>query len=62
VAGSLLNQRLVDELQVFIAPKILGEGLRAFSGFMQSLDQALIVEWEKVERLGADVLLQGKLV
>ena len=40
VAGSLLNQRLVDELQVFIAPKILGEGLRAFSGFMQSLDQA----------------------
>ena len=62
VAGSLLNQRLVDELQVFIAPKILGEGLRAFSGFMQSLDQALMVEWEKVERLGADVLLQGKLV
>jgi diaminohydroxyphosphoribosylaminopyrimidine deaminase/5-amino-6-(5-phosphoribosylamino)uracil reductase len=61
LAGSLISQRLVDELQIFIAPKILGEGLRAFSGFLQSLDQAIRLEWEKVEQLGGDVLLQGRL-
>ncbi len=62
LAGSLIAQRLVDELQIFIAPKLLGEGLRAFSGFMRSLDQALMVEWERVEKLGSDVLLVGKMV
>ncbi|MFH1214514.1 MAG: bifunctional diaminohydroxyphosphoribosylaminopyrimidine deaminase/5-amino-6-(5-phosphoribosylamino)uracil reductase RibD [Candidatus Neomarinimicrobiota bacterium] len=61
LAGSLIAQRLVDELQIFVAPKILGEGLRALSGLMKSLDQAVTVEWERVEQLGADVLLQGKL-
>jgi len=62
LAGSLLRLRLIDELQIIIAPKIIGEGLRAFSGFMQSLDQAVEVEWEQVRRFGKDVLLQGRLV
>jgi len=61
LAGSLITGRLVDELQIFIAPKILGEGLRALSGFMRSLDQAIALEWEHVEKLGADALLIGKL-
>jgi len=61
LAGSLMAHGLVDELQIFIAPKMLGEGLRALSGFMRSLDQAIALEWERVEKLGADVLLVGKL-
>jgi diaminohydroxyphosphoribosylaminopyrimidine deaminase/5-amino-6-(5-phosphoribosylamino)uracil reductase len=61
LAGSLIAQGLIDELQIFIAPKILGEGLRALSGFMRTLDQVIALEWERFEKLGADVLLVGKL-
>ena len=61
LAGSLLMTKLVDEIQLFIAPKILGEGLRAFSGLMQTLDTALQVQWEEVRQLESDLLLRGRL-
>jgi riboflavin biosynthesis pyrimidine reductase len=52
---------LVDELQLFIAPKILGEGISTFSGFMKSLDNAIHLEWTEPRKLGQDILLRGKL-
>lgn len=62
VAGSLIQLGLVDEIQLFIAPKVLGEGISTFSGFMKSLDKAIQLEWTDVLKLGPDVLLRGKLI
>jgi len=61
LAGSLLMTKLVDEIQLFLAPKILGEGLRAFSGLMRTLDTALKVQWEEVRQFESDLLLRGRL-
>jgi len=61
MAGSLVNAGLVDELQIFIAPKILGEGIFGFSGFMKTLDEAIQLEWDDPQKLGSDILLIGKL-
>lgn len=61
VAGSLIQQGLVDEIQLFVAPKALGEGISTFSGFMKSLDSAIQLEWEDVQMLGPDVLIRGRL-
>ncbi len=61
LAGSLMTQKLVDELQYIIAPKIIGEGIFAFSGFMRTLDEAIQFAWQQPVPLGPDVLLRGKL-
>lgn len=62
VAGSLIQQGLVDEIQLIIAPKVLGEGIATFSGFMKSLDNAIQLEWDNFKKLGGDLLIKGKLV
>ncbi len=62
VAGSLIQSGLVDELQLFIAPKILGEGISTFGGFMKSLDNAVQLEWDEMRKLGQDILIRGKLL
>ena len=61
VAGSLIQQGLVDEIQLFIAPKVLGEGISTFSGFMKSLDSAIQLKWDDVQMLGPDILIRGRL-
>jgi len=62
VAGSLVSERLIDELQVFIAPKILGTGIMAFSGLMKSLDEAIQLKWNEPVRIGEDIFIKGTLV
>ena len=61
VAGSLIQQGLVNEIQLFVAPKVLGEGISTFSGFMKPLDNAIKLIWEEVQMLGQDILIRGKL-
>ncbi|MDD5766691.1 MAG: bifunctional diaminohydroxyphosphoribosylaminopyrimidine deaminase/5-amino-6-(5-phosphoribosylamino)uracil reductase RibD [Candidatus Marinimicrobia bacterium] len=62
VAGSLVSERLIDELQVFIAPKILGTGIMAFSGLMKSLDEAIQLKWNEPVKMGEDIFIKGTLV
>ncbi len=62
LAGSLITEKLVDELQILIAPKIIGEGIFSFSGFMKSLDESINLEWQEITKMGPDVLLKGKLL
>lgn len=62
VAGSLIQQGLVDEIQLFVAPKVLGEGISTFSGFMKPLDNAIQLKWEETQMLGPDILIRGKLI
>lgn len=61
VAGSLINYRLMDELQLFVAPKIIGEGISPFGGFIKPLDSAVQLDWTDFRQMGADVLLKGQL-
>ncbi len=61
IAGSLVKAGLVDELQIFIAPKIIGEGTFGFAGMMKTIDDAIELEWFDMQKLGPDILLKGKL-
>ena len=60
--GSLLREGLVDELLVYLAPRLMGEGagIAAIGPFEQLTDtQAL--QWQSVERVGDDLRLLARL-
>ncbi len=55
---SFIRSGLVDEIQIFIAPKILGGGLKPFDGFnFTSIKDALNYEIVKTERFDNDILV-----
>ena len=57
--GSLLREGLVDELLVYIAPRLLGPGRGiAAIGPLASLAESLDFEFVDVERVGADLRLR----
>ena len=57
--GSLLREGLVDELLVYIAPRLLGPGCGIASiGPLASLAESLDFEFVDVERVGADLRLR----
>ena len=59
--GSLLREGLVDELLLYLAPKLLGEGAGlAALGPFQALDEALAFEFVELERVGPDVRLRAR--
>ncbi len=59
--GSLLQAGLVDELLIYLAPKMLGQGRgMAQFGPLSSLDQALGFQWVSCERVGADLRLLAR--
>jgi diaminohydroxyphosphoribosylaminopyrimidine deaminase/5-amino-6-(5-phosphoribosylamino)uracil reductase len=59
--GSLLRERLVDELLIYLAPKLLGQGrdMAAFGPLAQLAD-ALEFEFIDIERVGADLRLRAR--
>jgi diaminohydroxyphosphoribosylaminopyrimidine deaminase/5-amino-6-(5-phosphoribosylamino)uracil reductase len=59
--GSLLREGLVDELLVYLAPKLIGQGreMAAF-GPLASLDQALALEWVSSAMVGPDLRLVAR--
>jgi diaminohydroxyphosphoribosylaminopyrimidine deaminase/5-amino-6-(5-phosphoribosylamino)uracil reductase len=57
--GSLLRAGLVDELLMYVAPRLLGEGRgMAALGALGSLSESLDFEFTEVERVGADLRLR----
>lgn len=60
--GSLLREGLVDELLLYQAPRLLGEGagIAALGPFTQ-VDQALALRWTDVTRIGPDLRLRARL-
>jgi diaminohydroxyphosphoribosylaminopyrimidine deaminase/5-amino-6-(5-phosphoribosylamino)uracil reductase len=59
--GSLLREGLVDELLVYLAPKLLGEGLGlAALGPLASLDDASAWRFTGVEQIGPDLRLLAR--
>lgn len=62
LAGALLSAGLIDEVRVFVAPKLLGAGLTPLSApFARSLDEAHPLQHIRVSCVGQDVLIQGYL-
>lgn len=61
--GSLLREGLVDELLVYLAPKLLGPGLgMANIGPLSELAQALALEFTSVERVGPDLRVLARVL
>ncbi len=58
--GSLLREGLVDELLLYQAPKLLGDGagIAALGPFMQ-LGDSIELEWRELQRVGADLRLRA---
>ena len=64
--GSLLREGLVDELLLYLAPKLLGEGLDIASrlhagGPLERLDGALALEFRDVGRVGPDLRILARI-
>jgi diaminohydroxyphosphoribosylaminopyrimidine deaminase/5-amino-6-(5-phosphoribosylamino)uracil reductase len=64
IHGSFLRQRLWDELLLFVAPKVLGEGARSWAEMPApaSMGQALEARITGTARLGADLLVTARPV
>lgn len=61
LASAFFEAGLIDELRVFIAPKLLGAGLSPLVGPTRSLHAAQGLDVWNVERVGDDVLVTGSL-
>lgn len=64
LVGALLQQKLVDQILVFTAPKLVGDAaaLPAVQGMVcETMDDALELSLIGVERLGDDVLLDYRV-
>lgn len=63
IAHSFLQQKLVDEFWLFLAPKILGdrEAISSFWGrTIKSIDEAYCLKYKQVTKSGQDLLLKLK--
>ena len=60
--GSLLREGLVDELLVYLAPKLIGQGrgMAAF-GPLQSLDQSLALQFHATTMVGEDLRILARV-
>jgi diaminohydroxyphosphoribosylaminopyrimidine deaminase/5-amino-6-(5-phosphoribosylamino)uracil reductase len=63
IFSALLKSKLVDKIAVFIAPKILGDGLSAIQQLgIENLDQCInLVDFRK-RQIGDDMLLSGRIM
>lgn len=61
LAAGLLRAKLVDELQLFIAPKILGGAARPAIGDGWKLAEAPGFTVSEVERIGTDLLIRARV-
>jgi diaminohydroxyphosphoribosylaminopyrimidine deaminase/5-amino-6-(5-phosphoribosylamino)uracil reductase len=64
ILGSFLDERLIDEVHAFIAPKLIG-GDAALSPIggrgVEQMSKALKLKEPRVEMIGEDVLVHGFL-
>jgi diaminohydroxyphosphoribosylaminopyrimidine deaminase/5-amino-6-(5-phosphoribosylamino)uracil reductase len=62
VYTSALRAGLVDRMLIFVAPKLLGEGLESVGDLaIMRMEDALQMQQLKVRRIGPDVLISGRL-
>jgi diaminohydroxyphosphoribosylaminopyrimidine deaminase/5-amino-6-(5-phosphoribosylamino)uracil reductase len=62
LAAALLRANLVDRLDVFIAPKLLGAGAPLLAELgVGTISEAMPLRWDDVQRAGDDVWLTARL-
>jgi len=62
LAGALIAEELVDEVVLFIAPKLLGQGPAPLRDIgVETLSGAIGLEIEETRMVGADMMLRGTL-
>ena len=60
VAGSFLREKLVDEVSLFLAPKLLGRGLQLGESWgVEHLDQGFDLRSCRIRQAGEDLWLEG---
>ena len=60
--GALVRERLVDELLLYLAPKLLGPGRgMAEMGPLDTLAQGLALDFHSVERIGPDLRVLARV-
>ena len=60
--GSFIREGLVDEMLVYLAPCVLGEGLAmAHFGPLTQLNQGLSLDFKSVEKIGPDVRILARV-
>ena len=60
--GSFIREGLIDEMLVYLAPCVLGEGLAmAHFGPLTQLDQGLSMDFKSVEKIGPDVRILARV-
>lgn len=60
--GALLQAGLVDDMLIYIAPKLLGPGMElAHLPPISQLDEAISLDYQSVERVGADLRIVARL-
>ena len=60
--GSLLREQLVDELLIYLAPKLIGQG-RAMAAFgpLEQLSQGIALEFDPPQMVGPDLRLRARV-
>ncbi len=62
IFSSFIEHGLVDELHLFIAPKILGAGMQSFENIsLASITKSYEIDIETLEKIGQDIYIVGKL-
>jgi diaminohydroxyphosphoribosylaminopyrimidine deaminase/5-amino-6-(5-phosphoribosylamino)uracil reductase len=61
--GAMLRAGLVDELVLYIAPQLLGDGARGMAqlGELISLDQRINLKWQDMRQVGNDMRITAKV-
>ncbi|MDA3844455.1 MAG: dihydrofolate reductase family protein, partial [Candidatus Kapabacteria bacterium] len=56
IFSSFTKENMIDELHIFTAPKIIGNGLHSFENIqIPSLDRAYVFEVKSVSLSGTDI-------
>ncbi len=61
LAGSLLSEKLADEMQLFLAPLVLGDGVSWATGARFETGRAPHLSGARVEAVGRDWLVWGRI-
>nr|WP_319784359.1 bifunctional diaminohydroxyphosphoribosylaminopyrimidine deaminase/5-amino-6-(5-phosphoribosylamino)uracil reductase RibD [Oceanisphaera sp. IT1-181] len=64
LCGALLQAQLVDELVLYQAPKLMGNGARGLFNFANftAMDQVINLQWQDVRQVGEDIKLTARIV
>ena len=62
LVGGALKEGMVDKMMLYVAPKIMGEGLSSARGLhFKKLSQSIVLKDTAVGRIGEDIFIEGYL-